>query len=186
MRRWRGSLSQWSNSLLIHGLSGWHSTITEEWLRCFCYAAQREGFRGEKAARNGWCRVCNELYVVCFAWECFFSLIFMSLYTQTHLLLFKCTFSLGQHRKVGQQRTTSINSSRSSFGIWCSFIFSGKLWRIDCPADKPWYDVTYLFYWFILLYMVGKCFQDFLKREIEITVKKRASPKSTTSSFFCT
>lgn len=147
MKPWCGSLSQWSNGLLIHGLSGSHGTIREERLRRFYYAAQREGFRGGKAARNGLCSVCNVLYVFCLACVHVDINMHESVHLQyTHLLVFNCTFSLRQRQvegNTGQLQLTQL--SHFPFGIWFSCILSGKLRgstliiQSAVAADKPWY-----------------------------------------------
>lgn len=175
MKPWWGSLFQWSNGPLIHGMSGLHGTISGERLRYFCYTAQREGFRGERADRNGCCSVCYVLYAFYFAWEYFVCMgifICMSLNTYTHLLVFKCTFSLWQHRQVegntGQPQLTSV-ISHLEFHVHLYKVGNCRglivtLFKVLLQQINADMHVTYLFYWCIHLY-VREMFWVFLRGE---------------------
>ncbi len=135
-RPWQGHMAP-----LVRG--GWDVSATKHKGMAPGEKRQRE-MDGVLLVMSCMCFVLPESIIVCMR-----LLICMTLKVWTHLLVFKCTFSLWQHRQVEGNRTTSVNSLQSFLSL--TLMFNWAKWE---TTDNHWLwqrkiphmHVTYLFY----------------------------------------
>lgn len=147
MKPWCGSLSQWFNGLLIHGLSGLGSTISENKQRVVLSTMMR-GCREGKALGMNWCCICC-IFFSSF-WRVWKYSQWMCLCTYTHLFVFKCIFSLHWHRKV---KITTVNNG-IIYNTWETTRgwFHKVLWKKGLPTFSTgasifvWWECLFVFY----------------------------------------